>query len=387
MTRLPRKTIYLDHAATSFPKPEKVKQAVMDHLEKYSASPGRSGHSLSLAASRSLFEARETIAAFFHVDDSRKVIFTRNVTESLNLAIYGMVREGDHVVTTSMEHNSVMRPLRNLEAKGMIQLTVVLSSPEGLPDIEGLALAVQSKNPRLLIVNHASNVTGTLVDLERITEIKGSACLLVDGAQTAGSIPIHLDSLDVDLFAFTGHKALQGPQGTGGLILKTGQEPLHPLMQGGTGSHSEFEQQPDFLPDRFESGTPNGCGFAGLAAGISAVEERGVTAIREHEIKLTQKLLEGVLPLDRIQVFGPKDPHKQTAVISIQVDGMSPSEVGFQLDREFGICVRTGLHCAPAAHRTIGTFPQGTVRISLGITNSMEDVEAAIGALQWIISR
>ncbi|MBW2095426.1 MAG: aminotransferase class V-fold PLP-dependent enzyme [Deltaproteobacteria bacterium] len=383
----PRKTIYLDHAATSFPKPEKVKQAVLDHFERYSASPGRSGHSMSLAASRSLFDARETIAAFFHVDDSRKVIFTRNVTESLNLAIYGMVREGDHVVTTSMEHNSVMRPLRDLEARGIIQLTVVSSSPEGLADIQGLARAVQSGNPRLLVVNHASNVTGTLVDLKRIAEIKGSAYLLVDAAQTAGSIPIHLDSLDVDLFAFTGHKALQGPQGTGGLILKTGQEPLLPLMQGGTGSHSEFEQQPDFLPDRFESGTPNGCGFAGLAAGISAVEEWSIPALREHEKKMTERLLEGLLSMDRIHVLGPRDPDKQTAVLSFQVDGISPSDVGFQLDREFGICVRTGLHCAPAAHRTIGTFPQGTVRISMGMTNSMADVEAALEALEWIISR
>ncbi len=387
MTRSPGKIIYLDHAATSFPKTEKVKEAVLEHFIKYSASPGRSGHSLSLAASRALFEAREAIAAFFHVDDSRKVIFTRNVTESLNLAIHGMVREGDRVITTSMEHNSVMRPLRYLEERGLIQLTVVPSSPEGFADIPGLARAVQAQNPRLLVVNHASNVTGTLVDLERIAGIKGSACLLVDGAQTAGSIPIHLDSLDVDLFAFTGHKALQGPQGTGGLILKTGEEPLLPLMQGGTGSHSEFEQQPDFLPDRFESGTPNGCGFAGLAAGIGVVEERGVPAIREHEKTLTKRLLEALLTMDRVHILGPRDPDKQTAVVSLQVDRMSPSEVGFQLDREFDICVRTGLHCAPAAHRTIGSFPQGTVRLSLGMTNSMDDVDAAIEALQWIISR
>lgn len=383
----PHKTIYLDHAATSFPKPERVREAVVEHFEKYAASPGRSGHSLSLAASRSLFDARETIAAFFQVDDSRKVIFTRNVTESLNLAIHGMVREGDHVVTTSMEHNSVMRPLRDLEARGIIGLTVVASSREGFPDVKGLARAVKSTSPRLLVVNHASNVTGTLADLGQIIGIKGSAYLLVDGAQTAGSIPIHLDALDVDLFAFTGHKALQGPQGTGGLILKTGEEPLRPLVLGGTGSHSEFEQQPDFLPDRLESGTPNGCGFAALAAGISAVEEKGVAAIREHEEALTGKLLEGLLAMDRVRILGPADPQKQTAVVSIQVEEMSPSEVGFQLDREFGICVRTGLHCAPSAHRTIGTFPQGTVRISLGMTNSTEDVERVIEALKWILSR
>jgi len=380
------RTVYLDHAATSFPKPEKVIRAVVDHLEKDSASPGRSAHSLSLAASRSLFEARETIAEFFHVDDSRNVIFTRNVTESLNLALRGILRKGDHVVTTSMEHNSVMRPLRDLEAGGVVQVTVVSSSREGFLDIQGLAQAVKATKPKLLVVNHASNVTGTLVDLDRIVEVKGPARLLVDGAQSAGSIPIRLDSLDVDLFAFTGHKALQGPQGTGGLILKPGGEPLHPLIQGGTGSHSEFEQQPDFLPDRLEGGTPNGCGFAGLAAGIRVVEEKGVAAIREHEKELTGRLLEALLAMERVHVFGPRDPDEQTAVVSIQVDGTSPSEVGYRFDREFGICVRTGLHCAPAAHRTIGTFPQGTVRISMGMTNTTEDVEAAIEALEWILS-
>ncbi len=379
--------IYLDHAATSFPKPDAVKQAVLDYLDRYSANPGRSAHSLSLEASRSLFDARETIADFFHVNDSRKVIFTRNVTESLNLAIYGMLREGDRVVTTSMEHNSVMRPLRDLEERGIIRLTVVPSSPEGFADIPGIARAMDSGPVRLLVVNHASNVTGTLVDLARVSELKGSAFLLVDAAQTAGSIPIDLASLEVDLLAFTGHKALQGPQGTGGLILKTGKEPLTPLMRGGTGSHSEFEQQPDFLPDRYESGTPNGCGFAGLAAGIHVVEERGVPAIREHEKLLTERLLSGLLGLDRVLVFGPRDPEKQTAVVSIQIRGMSASDVGFQLDREFAVCVRTGLHCAPAAHRTIGSFPQGTVRISMGMTNTMDDVEAVVEALTCIVSR
>ena len=382
-----RKTVYLDHAATSFPKPEGVRRAVMEHLEQYSASPGRSAHSLSLAASRVLFAARETIAAFFHVDDSQKVIFTRNVTESLNLAIYGMLHAGDHVVTTSMEHNSVMRPLRDLERRGIIHLTVVPSSPEGFADIPEIARVVQGTNPKLLVVNHASNVTGTLADLKKISETKGKAYFLVDAAQTAGSFPLHLDTMDVDLLAFTGHKGLQGPQGTGGLILKSGREPLRPLVRGGTGSHSEFEEQPDFLPDRLESGTPNGCGFAGLAAGIRAVEERGIRAVREHEKVLTGVLLERLLAVDRIRVLGPRDPDEQTAVISLQVDGMSPSEVGFQLDRKFGICVRTGLHCAPAAHKTIGTFPQGTVRISLGMSNSMDDVDAVIEALQWIASR
>lgn len=381
-----RNPIYMDHAATSFPKPEVVAEAMVENLREFSANPGRSGHFLSLEASRALFEARETVAEFFRVDDSRKVIFTKNVTEALNLAIYGLLRQGDHVVTTSMEHNSVMRPLRDLEARGMVQVSVVPSSPEGCADIEGISAAVRPGQTRLIVINHASNVVGTLVDIGKVAEVKGDAYLLVDAAQSAGCFPIDLSLLDVDLFAFTGHKALLGPQGTGGLIMRTGKEPVRPLMRGGTGSHSEFEEQPEFLPDKLESGTPNGCGIAGLAAGIRFVKKRGIGLIREHEKHLTARLLEGLMRMDRVHVYGPIDPERQTAVVSINVDGMSPSEVGFQLDRNFDICVRTGLHCAPAAHKTIGSFPSGTVRISMGMTNTEDEVEEIIQGLRWLVS-
>ncbi len=381
-----RHFIYMDHAATSFPKPDEVSRAMTKHLAHLSANPGRSGHFLSLEASRALFEARETLARFFHVDDSRRVILTKNVTEALNLVIYGILNQGDHVVTTSMEHNSVMRPLRDLESRGIIQLTVVASSPEGVADVKGIASAVRPEQTRLIVVNHASNVVGTLVDLEPLCEIKGAAYLLIDGAQSAGSVPLDLSEYDVDFFAFTGHKALLGPQGTGGVILRTGQEPLRPLIRGGTGSHSEYEEQPMFLPDRFESGTPNGVGMAGLAAGVRVVAAKGVEAIRAHERRLTERLLEGLLRMDRIHVYGSRDPERQTAVVSINVDGMSSSEVGFQLDRNFDICVRTGLHCAPSAHRTIGSFPQGTVRISMGASTTMDEVGELLEALKWLVS-
>jgi len=381
-----RHIIYLDHAATSFPKPEEVSQAMAEHLARFSANPGRSGHFLSLEASRALFEARETVAKFFHVDDSRRVILTKNVTEALNLVIYGILHQGDHVITTSMEHNSVMRPLRDLESRGIIQLTVVASSPEGVADVKGIAAAVRPEQTRLIVVNHASNVVGTLADLDPLSDIKGSAYLLVDGAQSAGSVPLDLSKYGIDFFAFTGHKAMLGPQGTGGVIFKTGKEPVRPLIRGGTGSHSEYEEQPMFLPDYFESGTPNGVGMAGLAAGIRAVEAKGVEAIRAHEKRLTGRLLEGLLQMDRVHVFGPRDPERQTAVVSINVSGMSPSEVGFQLDRNFNICVRTGLHCAPSAHRTIGSFPQGTVRISMGASTTADEVEEILEALKWLVS-
>jgi len=381
-----RSPIYLDHAATSFPKPGEVIDAVAEGLREFSANPGRSAHFLSHGASRVLFGARETIARFFNAPDSRQVIFTKNVTEALNLAIYGMLEQGDHVVTTSMEHNSVMRPLRDLESRGIIQLTVVPSTKEGFADVKGMADAIRPDQTKLVVVNHASNVVGTLVDVEAISEVKGTAYLLVDAAQSAGCVPIDLRRLDIDLFAFTGHKALLGPQGTGGLILKTGKEPVRSLMRGGTGSHSEFEEQPQFLPDRLESGTPNVAGLHGLAAGIKVLEAKGVEQVRSHERELTGRLLEGLLRMDRVHVYGPKDPEKQTAVVSINVDGMSPSEVGFQLDRNFDICVRTGLHCAPSAHRTIGSFPQGTVRISMGMTTTQNDVEEVLEALKWLVS-
>jgi cysteine desulfurase family protein len=376
----------MDHAATSFPRPREVIDAIVEGLREFSANPGRSGHVLSLEAGRAVFEARETVARFFNVSDSRQVIFTKNVTEALNLAIYGILEQGDHVVTTSMEHNSVMRPLRDLEMRGIIQLTVVPSSREGFADISGLAKAIRPEQTKLLVINHASNVVGTLVDLGVVSEIKGPPYLLVDAAQSVGCVPIDLSRLDVDLFAFTGHKALRGPQGTGGLILKTGKEPVRPLMRGGTGSHSEFEAQPEFLPDRLESGTPNVPSFLGLAAGIQVLETVGVDHIRAHEKELTGCLLEGLLRMDRVHVYGPQDLGSQTAVVSINVDGMSSSEVGFQLDRNFDICVRTGLHCAPSAHRTIESFPQGTVRISMGMTTTMDEVEEVLEALKWLVS-
>jgi selenocysteine lyase/cysteine desulfurase len=274
----------------------------------------------------------------------------------------------------------------DLESRGIIQLTVVASSPEGVADVKGIAAAVRPEQTRLIVVNHASNVVGTLADLDPLSDIKGSAYLLVDGAQSAGSVPLDLSKYGIDFFAFTGHKAMLGPQGTGGVIFKTGKEPVRPLIRGGTGSHSEYEEQPMFLPDYFESGTPNGVGMAGLAAGIRAVEAKGVEAIRAHEKRLTGRLLEGLLQMDRVHVFGPRDPERQTAVVSINVSGMSPSEVGFQLDRNFNICVRTGLHCAPSAHRTIGSFPQGTVRISMGASTTADEVEEILEALKWLVS-
>ncbi|RLB00012.1 MAG: cysteine desulfurase [Deltaproteobacteria bacterium] len=376
--------IYMDNAATSYPKPGEVIDAVCHHLSTLSSNPGRSAHRLSLEASRALFDARQTVADFFGASDSRDVVFTLNVTEALNLAIYGILRKGDHVVTTSMEHNSVMRPLRHLESEGIIELSVVHSFPDGSVDIDGIAKRVKQRKTRLLVVNHASNVTGTIADIKAISRVKGEALLLVDAAQTAGCLPIDLKEMGIDLLAFTGHKALLGPQGTGGLVINTTRECILPLKRGGTGSNSEFEQQPDFLPDRLESGTANGCGIAGLARGIEVIQTMGIDNIRMHEKKLIEIMQEGLKEIKGIRIYGPMDAERQVAVISINIEGISPSDVGYALDRSFNICVRTGLHCAPSAHRTIGSFPQGTVRFSMGIYNTEDDVEKAIDALTWI---
>jgi len=376
--------IYMDNAATSYPKPGEVIDAVCHHLSTLSSNPGRSAHRLSLEASRALFDARQTVADFFGASDSRNIVFTLNVTEALNLAIYGILRKGDHVVTTSMEHNSVMRPLRHLESEGIIELSVVHSFPDGSVDIDGIAKRVKQRKTRLLVVNHASNVTGTIADIKAISRVKGEALLLVDAAQTAGCLPIDLKEMGIDILAFTGHKALLGPQGTGGLVINTTRECILPLKRGGTGSNSEFEQQPDFLPDRLESGTANGCGIAGLARGIEVIQTVGIDNIRMHEKKLIEIMLEGLKEIKGIRIYGPLDADRQVAVISINIEGISPSDVGYALDRSFNICVRTGLHCAPSAHRTIGSFPQGTVRFSMGIYNTEDDVEKAIDALTWI---
>jgi len=384
MVMNPGDYVYMDNAATSYPKPKEVVDAVCHHLRALSANPGRSAHRLSIEASRALFDARQTVADFFGAADSRNVVFTLNVTEALNLVIYGTLCRGDHVVTTSMEHNSVMRPLRHMESEGLIDLSVVPSHTDGSIDIGGIAKSLKPHKTRLLVINHASNVTGTIADIKAISGIKGEALLLVDAAQTAGCLPIDLQDMGIDLLAFTGHKALLGPQGTGGLVISKGAEQIVPMKRGGTGSNSEFEQQPDFLPDRLESGTVNGCGIAGLARGIEVIQEMGIENIRMHEKKLTKIMFEGLKRIKGLRIYGPLDPDRQVAVVSINIVGMSPSDVGYELDRSFNICVRTGLHCAPSAHRTIGSFSQGTVRLAMGVYNTEDDVEKTTDALRWI---
>jgi cysteine desulfurase/selenocysteine lyase len=387
--------IYFDGAATSWPKPPGVAEAMVHFLNEVGANPGRSAHRLSVESARIVYAARERVAELFNAPDPLRVVFGQNATEALNLALRGLLRPGDHVITSSMEHNSVMRPLRALEKQG-VEVTVVRCSPEGFLDPADAGAAVRP-NTSMMVLNHASNVVGTLLPVAEVADIarQHNLLLLVDAAQTGGAYPIDMQADGIDLLAFTGHKSLYGPMGTGGLIFgeRVDVSRLVPLKRGGTGSRSEWEEQPDFLPDMCESGTPNAVGLAGLEAGVRWVLERGVETIRAHEVALAQRLIDGLRNIPAVgsggrpgvTVCGGLDANRQTATISFNIAGMAPSEVGLRLDEEYGILCRVGLHCAPAAHKTIGSFPNGTVRFGLGAFNTAQEVDAVLEPVTQLI--
>lgn len=378
--------IYLDHPATSWPKPPEVAAAMLFFLQEVGANPGRSGHRLSVEAARVVYAAREAVAELFGGEDALRVVFGANVTWALNQALHGYLRPGDHVITSGMEHNSMMRPLRDLERQG-VEVSVVPCDHAGRLDPQRVEDALRD-NTVMVALNHASNVSGTILTVREVGEItrRRGIVLLVDAAQTGGALPVDMRRDQIDLLAFTGHKGLLGPMGTGGLILgeRVDLERLRPVLQGGTGSRSESEIHPGFLPDRFESGTPNGVGLAGLNAGVRVVLARGVEAIRAHEQRLCAQLLAGLRQISRARLYGPLDPGERVAVVSFNLEGLEPSQVGLRLDEEFNILCRVGLHCSPAAHRSLGSLPRGTVRFGIGVYTSAEDVDAALQAIQRI---
>lgn len=375
---------YFDNTATSFPKPPCVAEAMAKFLNEIGANPGRSGHRLAIESGRIVYRAREAVAELFQVADPLRIVFTANVTEALNLALHGLLKPGDHVITSSMEHNSMMRPLRCLEQEG-VELTVVPCSAQGVLDPQNIESAIRS-NTVMIALNHASNVVGTILPIEEIGPIarRHDLLFLVDAAQTAGVLSIDVEQDGIDLLGFTGHKSLYGPMGTGGLIIgeRVNLDSFDPIKCGGTGSRSEFEQQPEFLPDKFESGTPNAVGLAGLNASLRWILERGIDQIRSHEIQLTQRLLDGLNSISDVRVYGTLDPEKQIATVSFNIWDKAPSEIGLRLDEELGILCRVGLHCSPASHKTIGTFPSGTVRFGLGFFNTEDEVDFAIAAVR-----
>jgi cysteine desulfurase/selenocysteine lyase len=372
--------LYFDNAATSWPKPPAVLRALAGYLRRGGGNPGRSGHARAIGAGRIVLEARELLAELLGVRDPAHVVFTKNATEALNLALLGTLKPGDHVVAGSMEHNSVLRPLTALHGRG-VEVSVVEADASGRLDPRRVEAALRG-NTRLVVLNHASNVCGTVADATAV----GRACrergvlFLVDAAQSAGCLPIDVEALRVDFLAFSGHKGLLGPQGTGGLYVRQ-PEGLEPLLYGGTGSLSDREEQPQFLPDRFESGTLNVHGLAGLAAGLRYLLGRGVQQVAAHDRGLLELLLQALDGVPGVTLYGPVDGTAQVGVLSVNVAGLSPSEAGRRLEREFGILTRIGLHCAPRAHRTLGTFPDGTVRLSWGPFTREAEVRTAARAL------
>jgi len=378
--------IYFDNAATSWPKPPGVIEAMSDFINEIGANPGRSGHQMAVESSRVVYAAREMVSTLFNGPDPLRVIFGKNITEAINLFLLGFLKRGDHVITSGMEHNAVMRPLRALEYQG-VQVSVVPCTSEGGLESQNVEKAIQ-ENTSLIVINHGSNVTGTLMPIAEIGKIarKHSLLFLVDTAQTAGAYPIDMVDMNIDLLAFTGHKSLLGPMGTGGLVIgsRVDVSKIEPLIRGGTGSRSEEEFQPEFIPDKFESGTQNAVGLAGLIEGVKFIQQEGIKTIRKHEIDLISHLKEGLNEITGVVLYAPRHSEDQTATLSFNISGKSPSEVGLILDDDFGILSRVGLHCAPAAHKTIGTFPTGSVRFGLGIFNSHREVDDAINAVKKI---
>jgi len=375
-----KKGIYFDHAATSGIKPETVCEAICDCLKNANANPGRSGHSLSIKAAEIIYGTREMIGEFFHYRNTENIILTKNATEALNIVIYGTLQSGGEVITTSMEHNSVLRPLNYLLHKGVIELKILKADENGVVSAQQIEEAITDKT-KLLIITAASNVTGTKLDLEGIYKRSNAAGvkILVDAAQGAGAMKIDLQRTPFDFFALTGHKHLLGPQGTGALIIKDPDE-LPSFMRGGTGSLSEQTVHPDFPPDKFEAGTLNTPGYAGLTAGMRFLLDQGIENIIEREKQLVQYLIKELWEIDGVVIYCPDAD--RVATVSFNIRGATPSDISHYLDANWGICSRPGLHCAPEAHKTLNTFPHGTVRFSLSFFNTFQEIDTAITALK-----
>ncbi len=375
--------IYFDNAATTFPKPKIVYDTIMDSMMNYGANPGRSGHRLALKSGRGVFETRQLLSQFFKTGNPMNIIFTFNCTESLNIGIKGLLKAGDHVITTSMEHNSVLRPIQHLSKIG-VESTIVKANTQGLINPLDIENAIRP-NTRLIVTTHMSNLLGSIMPIEEIGAIakKHDIYYLVDGAQSAGVYDIDVKKMNIDMLAFPGHKGLFGPQGTGGLYINEDID-FESIFQGGTGSDSSSIIQPDTRPDKFESGTINAPGLIGLGAGLKFIMEKGVQNIRKHEEELTNHFIEEIKKIEGISLYGPLS-NRQGPVVSLNVRDIDSSEISYILDEEYKIAVRPGLHCAPLAHKTIDTLNQGTVRFSFGFSNTHEEIEFAINALKEIV--
>lgn len=379
-----RSLIYFDNAATSYPKPEGVYKTMVRFMKEYGANAGRSGHKMAIEAGKMIYRCRQLLAMLFNISDPMDIVFTYNTTEAINLALKGLLNSGDHVITTSIEHNAVARPLKALEKRG-VAVSFARCYSDGTLDPKTVEEHIRP-NTRLIVMTHASNVTGTVLPVKEVGEIahKHGLYLLVDAAQTAGICDIDVQKMNIDMLAFPGHKGLLGPQGTGGLYIKKGIN-LRPLKEGGTGSDSESLLQPEFMPDKFESGTLNAPGIAGLAAGLEYIMNKGIDTLHQHEIGLTGYMMDKLSSIGDITIYGPAEPERRVGIILLNIDGMDGSTVSDILDQRYDIATRAGLHCAPLAHMTIGTINKGAVRFSIGCFNTEKDADAAVKALKDII--
>lgn len=374
--------IYLDNAATTYPKPEETYDRIDYVLRNIGGSPGRASHRMAIEADRVIFSARESLAKLFGVMDSSRLVFTKNATEALNTALKGLLKPGDHLITTAFEHNSVARPVKRLESEG-VSVTWLSGATPGILTPSEVRAAFRPET-KLVCITHASNLFGAILPAEGIGAVcrEEGVIFMLDASQTAGAVPFTVNSLSVDILAGTGHKALMGPQGTGFLYLAPGIEPA-PLLDGGTG---EIEEVLD-LPERLEAGTMNMPGVAGLGAGVGFLLKTGVKNVREHEMKLCSMLLEGIGRIDGASIIGSTDAAQRASLVSFNIEGKDPRELGIILDEEFSIMVRSGTHCAPEAHKEAGTFPLGAVRVSPGYFNTEDDIEQFLGAVRKIGAR
>lgn len=380
--------IYLDNASTSFPKAEGVAEAVYHYIRDCGCNISRGGYDEAYQAEETVLHTRQLLTELFHGPDCRNVVFTRNITESLNVLLKGFLCPGDHVLVSAMEHNAVMRPLTQLQTQG-VSFDRIPCAEDGTLDTSAMA-ALLRDNTRAVVMLHASNVCGTVMPAAQV----GAFCqrhglrFILDTAQTAGVLPIHMEEMHIDALAFTGHKGLLGPQGVGGFILQPELvDQVTPLIAGGTGSVSHEERMPSFMPDRFEAGTMNLPGIMGLHAALFWLKQESVEAVRAHELALTERFLNGALEIPRLRVVGRQDTLNRVGVVSVTAEGLDPALMADALEREYGIMVRVGLHCAPNAHKTLGTFPTGTVRFSFGYRNTPQQVDTVLAALRDLCGR
>lgn len=381
-----KNSIYLDNAATSFPKPSCVIESITNYMINNGSNPSRGSSNLALQGNRYVYDCRYSIANFFNFDKTENVIFTNNITASINIILNALIKDGNHIITSTMEHNSVLRPLEKLKSTLNIDVDFIEASTEGFVSSDLIAAKIK-KNTKLVILSHASNLTGSIQDIASIGKLckDNDIFFLVDCAQTAGVIPIDMKDCNINALTFTGHKSLFGPQGIGGFIIddKINQE-MSSVFVGGTGSSSYSLEHPLDLPDKFECGTLNTPGIVGLHAGIDFINKEGIEKIKETEEELCRYALDELSKIKNLKIYGSLDAKKRTSTILFNIEGIDPSDLGFYLDSQKKIITRTGLHCAPLAHKTIGSFPAGGVRISLGYFNTKEEIDYLIDSLKNI---